>query len=241
MELKARFVKRYDHGIAVRAEFGLELAGFSITVLFGPSGCGKTTILRCLAGLERPDEGCIQVGLETWFDGPLRIQRPPHRREVGLVFQESALFPHLDVAANIAFGIHALGARARSSRVDHLMELVGLSGMGRRRPTELSGGQCQRVALARALAPRPRLLLLDEPFAALDRCGREQLRSSLRGILEENGTPTLLVTHDGAEALSLGDRYLMMQEGRLGPHPASDLREQVEGAPEPMAAPSALR
>ncbi len=223
MELKADFIKRYDHGTAVQAEFCLELEGFSITVLFGPSGCGKTTILRCLAGLERPQEGCIQIGPEAWFDGPLGIQRPAHQRQIGLVFQDSALFPHLDVAANIAFGLRHLAGPGRARRVEHLMELVGLQGMGKRRTTELSGGQGQRVALARALAPGPRLLLLDEPFASLDRCGREQLRASLRGILAESGTPTLLVTHDGNEALCLGDRFLMMEEGRLKPELTPEL------------------
>jgi len=223
MELKADFIKHYGNGTAVRAEFELDLAGFSITVLFGPSGCGKTTILRCLAGLERPEEGRIEAGPEVWFDGSLRIQRPVHRRNIGLVFQDSALFPHLDVAANIAFGLRQLPAHERSRRVAHLMELVGLQGMGRRRTMELSGGQCQRVALARALAPGPGLLLLDEPFASLDRNGREQLRASLRGILAESRIPTLLVTHDGNEAISLGDRFLMMQDGCLRPDLAPGL------------------
>lgn len=217
MELKARFQKRYDHGVTVDAEFGLDLSGFSITVLFGPSGCGKTTILRCLAGLERPEEGRIVVGNEIWFDGSLKIQLPARRRQIGLVFQDSALFPHLDVASNIAFGIHHLPPSERHQRVERLIEQVGLQGMAHRRPTELSGGQCQRVALARALASHPRFLFLDEPFASLDRSGREQLRASLRGILAESGIPTLLVTHDGDEALTLGDRFLMMQGGALKP------------------------
>ena len=215
MELRANFVKRYEHGATVQAEFNLDLAGFSITVLFGPSGCGKTTILRCLAGLERPEEGRIIFGPELWFDGTLRIHSPVHQRRIGLVFQDSALFPHLDVRSNIAFGLRHLASPERSRRVAHLLELVGLQGLGQRRTTELSGGQCQRVALARALATNPRLLLLDEPFASLDRSGREQLRASLRGILAESGIPTLLVTHDGNEALCLGDRFLMMQEGCL--------------------------
>ena len=219
MELRARFRKEYDHGASVRAELRLDLSGFSVSVLFGPSGCGKTTILRCLAGLEQPEEGRIVVGDEIWFDAPLRIQLPAHQRRIGLVFQDSALFPHLDVASNIAFGIHTLPGPERARRVEHLMELVGLQGMGRRRAPDLSGGQRQRVALARALAPAPRFLLLDEPFASLDRASREQLRASLRGILAESGTPTLLVTHDGNEALSLGDRFLMMEEGCLEPGP----------------------
>jgi len=223
MELKADFAKHYGNGAAVRAEFALDLDGFSITVLFGPSGCGKTTILRCLAGLERPEEGRIAAGPEVWFDGSRRLQRPAYQRNIGFVFQDSALFPHLDVAANIAFGLRRLPAGERARRVDHLVELVGLQGMGRRRTTELSGGQCQRVALARALAPGPGLLLLDEPFASLDRNGREQLRASLRGILAESRIPTLLVTHDGNEAISLGDRFLMMQDGCLRPDLAPGL------------------
>lgn len=215
MELKACFRKRYANGAAVDAELGLDLSGFSITVLFGPSGCGKTTILHCLAGLERPEEGRITVGNESWFDARLGWQLPARSRHVGLVFQDSALFPHLGAVSNIAFGIHHLPNAERCQRVEHLIEQVGLQGMAKRRTTDLSGGQCQRVALVRALAPSPRLLLLDEPFASLDRSGREQLRASLRGILAESSIPTLLVTHDGHEALSLGDRFLMMQDGGL--------------------------
>ena len=229
MELRAEFRKRYRHGAEVQAQFAMGLEGFSITVLFGPSGCGKTTILRCLAGLEQPEEGRMVLGDEVWFDGPLKIHLPVHRRNVGFVFQESALFPHLDIAGNIGFGLRALQGEARRERVRHLMELVGLKGMERRRVTELSGGQCQRVALARALAPGPRFLLLDEPFAALDRQSRDQLRASLRGILAESGTPTLMVTHDGNEALALGDRFLMMQEGELRAHPAADIRPGFQG------------
>ncbi|HWQ07588.1 MAG TPA: ATP-binding cassette domain-containing protein, partial [Holophaga sp.] len=132
MELRACFEKRYGHGEAVTAEFTLDLSGFSITVLFGPSGCGKTTILRCLAGLERPEEGRIVAGGELWFDGALRILVPAHERRIGLVFQDSALFPHLDVASNIAFGLRGLARAERDRRVAGLMELVGLQGMGRR-------------------------------------------------------------------------------------------------------------
>ena len=139
--------------------------------------------------------------------------------------KQAGPFDHGDItailASNIAFGIHHLSPSERHRRVAHLIEQVGLQGLARRRPTELSGGQGQRVALARAFAPSPRFLLLDEPFASLDRSGREQLRSSLRGILAESGIPTLLVTHDGHEALSLGDRFLMMQEGSLRPGPVA--------------------
>jgi molybdate transport system ATP-binding protein len=227
MELKAAFAKRFDQGTTIQAEFGFSLDDFSIHVLFGPSGCGKTTVLRCLAGLDTPDAGWIRAGEETWYEGSRTL--PPGQRRVGSVSQDCSLFPHLNVAANIAFGIRGVSAEERDGRVRTLVELAGVKGLEKRRPSELSGGQRQRVALARALAPRPRLLLLDEPFAALDLTGREQLRSALREILQESRIPTVLVTHDGAEALSLGDRFLMMQAGSLRPHPASDLQGYALG------------
>lgn len=227
MELNASFSKRFEQGMTIQAEFGFSLDAFSIYVLFGPSGCGKTTVLRCLAGLDVPDTGWIRAGEEPWYEGGRMLS--PAQRRVGCVSQEGSLFPHLNVVSNIAFGIRGLTAAARQARVEALVELAGLRGLEQRRPVELSGGQRQRVALARALGPRPRLLLLDEPFAALDFSGREQLRSALREMLQESGIPTLLVTHDGAEALSLGDRFLMMQAGSLRPHPASDLQAYALG------------
>ena len=227
MDLNASFSKRFDQGMTIQAEFGFSLDSFSIYVLFGPSGCGKTTVLRCLAGLDVPDAGWIRAGAEPWYGGGRSMS--PGQRRVGCVSQECSLFPHLNVVANIAFGVRGVSAGERQDRVDALVELAGLKGLEKRRPAELSGGQRQRVALARALAPRPRLLLLDEPFAALDFAGREQLRSALREMLQASGIPTLLVTHDGAEALSLGDRFLMMQAGSLRPHPVSDLQEYALG------------
>ncbi len=227
MDLNASFSKRFDQGMTIQAEFGFSLDACSIYVLFGPSGCGKTTVLRCLAGLEVPDAGWIRAGEEPWYEGGRSMS--PGQRRVGCVSQECSLFPHLNVASNIAFGIRGVSLAERQNRMSELVALVGLKGLEKRRPAELSGGQRQRVALARALAPRPRLLLLDEPFAALDFAGRDQLRSALREMLQASGIPTLLVTHDGAEALSLGDRFLMMQAGSLRPHPASDLQEYALG------------
>ncbi len=186
-----------------------------MTVLFGPSGAGKTTILRCIAGLDRPDAGEIRFGEETWFDAEAGIVAPPQRRGVGLLFQEYALFPHLTIAANVGYGLSALGRHERTERVREVAELLRIEDLLERRPGQISGGQRQRVALARALAPRPRLLLLDEPLSALDAPTREGLRGELRRLLESAAIPTLLVTHDRVEALALGDRMAVMAEGCL--------------------------
>ena len=212
--MKARFSKRFPAGPVIEAEFELALGSFGLTVLFGPSGCGKTTVLRCLAGLERPDSGLIQAGEETWFR-PDRPALPAARRGIGYVFQDSTLFPHLSVAGNIGYGLHGWPRGERRARVAELVRLMGLEAFAERRPVEVSGGQKQRVALARALAPRPRLVLLDEPFASLDRASADQLRHNLRQILQTLGVPAILVTHDPQEALALGDRMLFMAEGRI--------------------------
>jgi molybdate transport system ATP-binding protein len=211
MSLTVDVHRQFPGGPRIEAALELDLDRFGITVLFGPSGCGKTTLLRLIAGLEGPDGGRIGLGGEAWFGGGPGV--PPHRRRVGYVFQEGALFPHLSVAANIGFGLGRGGARA--ARVAELVRRLGLSGLEHRHPGELSGGQKQRVALARALAPRPRLILLDEPFASLDRPAAEQLRHELRAMLKADGIPALLVTHDRGEALGLGDRLLRMEGGRI--------------------------
>jgi molybdate transport system ATP-binding protein len=213
--LAADFTKAFPGGTEVAAAFQLTLGQPGLTVLFGPSGCGKTTVLRCLAGLERPDRGWIRVGAETWSGSGRDRELPACRRGIGYVFQETALFPHLSVAGNIAYGLAGWTRSERRARVAELVRLVGLDGCAERHPQALSGGQKQRVALARALAPRPRLMLLDEPFASLDRAAAEQLRHSLRKILQALGVPAVLVTHDVQEALALGDRMLLMTEGRI--------------------------
>ena len=191
----------------------LGLRAGDIGVLIGPSGCGKTTLLRAVAGLERVSAGAIRLAGET-VSSP-RLHLPPEQRRVGMVFQDYALFPHLDVGRNVAFGLRHLPAAERTQRVAEVLRLVDLAGSERRFPHELSGGQQQRVALARAMAPNPRLLLLDEPFSNLDVDLRERLAQELRGILKATGTTALFVTHDQLEAFALGDVIGVMQRGRL--------------------------
>lgn len=215
MELLAAFTRRFEGGPEIHGDFALLLEGSTLTILFGPSGCGKSTILRALAGLDRPQSGRITAGADTWFDADAKCFVPAHQRRVGFLAQQPSLFPHLSVAANIGFGVKADRNRRASVRVGELLDLVGLSGFAQRRPHELSGGQQQRVALARALAPKPRLLLLDEPFAALDRAAHLELRARLRDTLAASHTPALLVTHAREEALALGDQLLLMDEGRI--------------------------
>jgi molybdate transport system ATP-binding protein len=212
--LTFEIVRRFPRGPLVHARAELPVAGGPVTVLFGPSGSGKTTVLRALAGLDRPDAGAIRFGGETWFDAARGVHVPPQRRRVGLLFQDYALFPHLDVAANVAYGVRAPRA-ARAARVRELAARLGISELLARRPGELSGGQRQRVALARALAPGPRLLLLDEPLSALDAPARAELRGELRRTLEGAGVPAVVVTHDRVEALALGDRMVVMVGGEI--------------------------
>ncbi len=187
--------------------------GELVTVV-GPSGCGKTTLLRAIAGFETPDSGSISVAGSAVF-APAARTAPAHERGIGLVPQEGALFPHLSVAQNVGFGLTGLSRRERRARIEEALDLVGLAHLGRRRPHELSGGQQQRVALARALAPGPRIVLLDEPFSALDEYLRETLRTEVRELLASLGTTAILVTHDQEEALALGDRVAVMRDGEV--------------------------
>jgi ABC-type Fe3+/spermidine/putrescine transport system ATPase subunit len=182
-----------------------------IVALIGPSGCGKTTTLRILAGFERVDEGTVML------DGMDLARLPPWQRDIGLVFQDYALFPHMSVADNVGYGLKRRGidGAARVLRVAEMLSLVRLTGLDQRRPSALSGGQQQRVALARALAISPRLLLLDEPLSNLDARLREALRTELRAILRAVGTTTLVVTHDQEEAMALADRIAVMHQGRV--------------------------
>ena len=186
-----------------------------LVTLLGPSGCGKTTTLRLIAGLETPTGGTIRVDGQQVADGGAAFGAAPEQRDVGLVFQEYALFPHMTAAENVAFGIDDWSKPERERRVAELLELVGLAEYGDRSPTELSGGQRQRVALARSLAPEPDVLLLDEPFSNLDVRLRQRMREEVRRILKAAGVTAVSVTHDQEEALSISDRVAVMHDGRI--------------------------
>jgi len=203
----------YVAGIDVVRDVSLHVAPGEIVALLGPSGCGKTSLLRAVAGLERIRAGTISVGT-TVVSGPGLWVKPEHRR-VGMVFQDGALFPHLTVSANVAFGLRPLRRPEAARRVEEVLALVDLPGFGDRLPRTLSGGQQQRVALARSLAPAPAVLLLDEPFSALDAALRVQVRTEVARILREIGVTTLFVTHDQDEAFVLGDRVAVMRDGRV--------------------------
>ncbi|QRZ12398.1 ATP-binding cassette domain-containing protein [Paracoccus methylovorus] len=190
-------------------DFDLAIAKGEFVSFLGPSGCGKTTVLRMVAGFETPTAGRIVI------DGQDVTRARPNQRQIGMVFQSYALFPNLTVAENVGFGLRVAGvARAeRSGRVTQMLELIGLPDLGARYPWQLSGGQQQRVALARALAPRPRVLLLDEPLSALDAKIRVSLRNQIREIQQQLGITTIFVTHDQEEALSISDRIVVMHKG----------------------------
>jgi molybdate transport system ATP-binding protein len=199
-------------------EFTLDVAwsaGDGVAVLFGPSGAGKTLTLQCLAGLIRPDAGRIVVDDRVLFDSAAGVDLPPQHRRVGYVFQGYALFPHLTVGQNVAFGLRDRPRAERQARAAEVIERLGLGGLEHRRPGELSGGQRQRVALGRALAIDPALLLLDEPLSALDAPLRRSLRDELRTILSGWGTAAVLVTHDFTEAYQLADRIVIYEGGRV--------------------------
>ncbi len=225
--------QRFGDTFAIDAQLEHELRPGSVLVLFGPSGAGKTTILRYLAGLDRPAAGVIRFGDEVWCDIEREIWRPPQQRHIGLVFQEPTLFPHLTVRDNVAYGVRSRFSRgdaetteARKSRSDpaDIESMLGIADLGNRYPRALSGGEAQRVALARALAPNPRLLLLDEPFASLDAPTRVRLRREVRALLQTTGTPAILVTHDRIEALAMGDSVAVVVGGRVRQHgPVADV------------------
>ncbi len=194
---------------AVR-DLTLDVLEGELFALLGSSGCGKTTALRLLAGFERPDGGTLRLWEELVASATTFV--PPERRGVGMVFQDYALFPHMSVAENVAYGLPKPG---RAERVAEALALTGLEGFGSRSVFDLSGGEQQRVALARALAPRPRLLLLDEPFSNLDQALRTRVRAEVRDIVKRAGTTAILVTHDQEEALSIADRLAFMDRGRI--------------------------
>ncbi|MBI3998803.1 MAG: ABC transporter ATP-binding protein [Armatimonadetes bacterium] len=207
-------VRRFDTDTPPAVDgLSLDVAEGEILALLGPSGSGKTTALRLVAGFERPDAGEIWIARRKVAGGGLWV--PPEARGVGMVFQDYALFPHLTVEENVAFGLHCFHWFERGPRTRQTLELVGMSDFASRYPHELSGGQQQRVALARALAPRPFAVLLDEPFSNLDSDLRAQIRDEVRTILKQTGTSAIFVTHDQEEALLIGDRVGLLCAGRL--------------------------
>ena len=207
--------KRYPDGTTIRAAFALPSNPSRVSIVFGPSGAGKTTLLRCIAGLEAPTGGHIRYGTEIWSQFGVRRWMRPQKRSLGYLFQDFALFPHLTVQNNIAFGLGTLPRKARLQKVEAISSRLGLEGMADRRPGELSGGEQQRVALARVLIREPRILLLDEPFSALDEKNRDTVRSYLRKFLAQLEIPALVVTHDWVDALVLGDEMMVLSRGRL--------------------------
>ena len=197
-----------DADVSVLKRYSLTLQAGETVCILGPSGCGKSSLLRVIAGFETIDAGTIYLN-DTLLSSATLTVAPEHRR-VGFMFQDYALFPHLNVAQNISFGLKKLSAEAREQQVQALLKLVDLEPYAKRFPHELSGGQQQRAALARALAPKPDILLLDEPFSNLDADTRERLIVELRAILKQTGVTTLMVTHSHSEAVALGDRIERM-------------------------------
>jgi molybdate transport system ATP-binding protein len=212
LRVQARVVREPD-GFTLDVDFE---APPGVTVLFGPSGSGKSTTLAAIAGLERPASGRITLGKDVWFDRSERIDVPVHRRRVAFVFQSLALFPHMSALANVGYGMDpSLDRDARDERARTLLDRLRAGHLADRRPATFSGGEAQRVALARALATSPRLILLDEPFSALDRELRVELIADLRDLVRELEVPVLFVTHHRAEARALGERVVMLEKGRV--------------------------
>lgn len=210
--LEIKGISRAFGGGPVVDDVSLSVAAGQVTCLLGPSGCGKSTTLRIIAGVDRADQG------EIWIDGRQMagpgLHLPPERRGVGMMFQDFALFPHLTVEANVAFGLS--GDRAvKARRVGELLERVNLAGFGSKHPHQLSGGEQQRVALARALAPKPRVMLMDEPFSGLDNRLRDGIRDTTLEILKEEGAGVVLVTHEPDEAMRMADEIALMRGGKI--------------------------
>lgn len=200
--------------IPVLCDVSLAVAPGELACLLGPSGCGKTTLLRVIAGLEPIQKGRITIGGDVMADAIQGIDKPAENRGVGLMFQDFALFPHLTVRRNVTFGIAGYHD-SRADWVDQALRRVGLAGYASRYPHTLSGGQQQRVALLRALAPKPRLMLLDEPFSSLDVTLRAQVRGETSDILKDSGVASVMVTHDPEEAMSMADNIFVMDQGRI--------------------------
>ena len=224
---------RYANGPGIECRWQDPVGEPRVTVFLGPSGSGKTTVLRCLAGLERPQRGHVRLGDSVWFDAARGVSLAPDRRDIGVLFQDYALFPHLTVEKNVAFAARGVASRAAALRVAELLDAFRLRGLERRLPRQLSGGQQQRVALARAVFRRPRLLLLDEPLSALDRPTGDEVREELRALIRELAIPAYVVSHDRADALALADHTVLLDEGRIIQHGTT---QEVFDAPKTPAA-----
>ena len=214
LSLRVRKTLTAPSGDQFRLEAEFE-APVGVTILFGPSGSGKSTLLDCLAGLERPEAGYIAVGNDVFFDDARRIDLPVRARRIGYVFQHLALFPHLTVAENIAFGLRDLARPEREAKVAAMLERLRIAHTAARRPDEISGGEAQRVALARALIISPRLLLLDEPMSALDAATKRALIADLKRLRTETALPIIYVTHNRDEAITLGEQLIVLEAGRV--------------------------
>ncbi len=217
-ELNIQCAIRFGTGCRIAPQFAVPMKSGRVTLLFGPSGCGKTTTLRLIAGLARPDEGRIVFGEDVWADTTRRLCLPPQKRRIGFLFQNYALFSHLSVRQNLAFGLQGLPAKERQARVESLAELLEIGPLLDQMPHTLSGGQAQRVALGRTLATHPQLLLLDEPLAALDEPLRHLIGRELRELLQRTALPALMITHDQRELDALGDDLVVLSQGRVLQH-----------------------
>ena len=227
--INAHFQLHYD-GFALDVD--LALPGRGVTALFGPSGSGKTTVLRCLAGLEAPSQGHLRVAGETWLDTARGIMLPTHRRPIGYVFQEASLFPHLDVRANLAYGMKRIPRAQRRVQLDDAAAMLGIGHLLDRAPDRLSGGERQRVGIARALLTSPRLLLMDEPLAALDTQRKQEILPYLQRLHDELDIPVVYVTHSPDEVARLADHLVLLDEGRvLASGPINELLSRVDLPP----------
>jgi len=206
---------RFSKGGRLKMTFSMPVDKPSTTVVFGPSGSGKSTLLHCLSGIERPDAGVIRFGNRLWFDSQTKINQAPRSRDLGLLFQDYPLFPHFTLSKNIGYGFKGLTKTEQENHANPWIRFAGLEGKEQRYPDELSGGERQRAALAQLLAVMPRLLLLDEPFSALDLHTRTLIQGKLRRWIHENKRTALLITHDLAEALAFGDQLIILSEGQI--------------------------